>query len=263
MRRCPRKYAFTYVEQTRPEFLPSSLLFGSAIHSALEHHFQLLLEGSNASRATLLRVFYEEWRRRDAEQPEVPVRFNKDESEPMLLDQAERMIDAFLASPLARPSGPIIAVEEKLRGKLATSLPDIVARVDAIWQDEEALHLIDFKTSRSRWTADKASESADQLLLYHHMAMSMSRHLELPLKLHFGVITKAKTPVVQLLDVPVSAERTRQVIHVIGQVWQAIAAGHYYPNPSPMNCSTCPFKSKCPAFHDPVVQAIKSEHSAS
>ena len=263
MRRCPAKYGFGYVEQTKPAFLPSSLLFGSAIHSALEHHFQQLLEGRLSASSELMTVFMDEWKRRDGEDPDVPVRFNKSESEASLIEQAQRMLAAFLASPLAKPKGVIIAVEEKLRGKLKPSLPDVVARVDAIWLDRDCLRVIDFKTSRSKWSADKVNESADQLLLYHHMAQSMSRHMDLPIKLLFGVITKGKTPAVQMLDVPVSAGRVERVVNQIEQVWQAIKAGHYYPSPSPMNCSTCPFKSRCPAHGDPVHSAVHSEHVAS
>lgn len=221
------------------------------IHAAIEHHLQRRLEGTASDRSMLLAKFHEEWKRRDGEQPQVPIRYNKGDDENTLFEQAGRMIDAFLASPLAQPRGRIIAVEEKLRGRVLSTLPDVVARVDAIWQDDEALHVVDYKTSRSRWNEGKVNESADQLLLYHHMAGSMSRHLDLPIKLHFGVITKAKSPAVQLLDVPVAAGRVRQVISLIEQVWGAIQAGNFYPNPSPMNCSTCPFKSQCPAHANP------------
>ena len=251
MRRCPKKYGFQYVQREKPAFLPSSLLFGSAIHAAIEHHLQRRLEGTSSDRSMLLTRFDEEWRRRDGEQPGVPIKFNKGEDENTLFEQAGRMIDAFLASMLAQPRGRILAVEEKLRGRVLSTLPDVVARVDAIWQDDDFLHVVDYKTSRSRWSEDKVNESADQLLLYHHMAGSMSRHLDLPIKLNFGVITKAMSPAVQLLDVPVSPGRVRQVISLIEQVWGAIQAGNFYPSPSPMNCSTCPFKARCPAFANP------------
>lgn len=248
MRRCPRKYAFTYVEQARPDFIPSSLLFGSAIHSALEHHLQRQLEGELSERSELLTIFLNEWKLRDGEQPDVPVRFNKSESEATQIELADRMLAAFLASPLAQPQGQILAVEEKLRGTLNARLPDLVARVDAIWLGLDALHVIDFKTLRSKWNHNKVNESADQLLLSHRLSQSMSLHMDLPIKLHFGVITKAKSPAVQLLDVHVPQTRIHQVVSLIEQIWQAIQAGNFYPNPSQMNCSTCPFKSRCPAY---------------
>lgn len=34
----------------------------------------------------------------------------------------------------------------------------------------------------------------------------------------------------------------------IAQVWAAIQSGNFYPSPSPQNCATCPFRSRCPIF---------------
>ena len=34
----------------------------------------------------------------------------------------------------------------------------------------------------------------------------------------------------------------------VAQVWDAIKAGNFYPSPSPQNCITCPFRSRCPVF---------------
>ena len=76
----------------------------------------------------------------------------------------------------------------------------------------------------------------------------MSTSLGLPVKLHFAVITKAKTPAVQLLAVPTDAARVAGVTESVGQVWRAIQTGNFYPNPSPQNCVTCPFRSRCPVF---------------
>ena len=51
-----------------------------------------------------------------------------------------------------------------------------------------------------------------------------------------------------LIDVTASSERIQSIRQQIGQVWAAIQAGNFYPAPSPMNCSTCPYRSRCPAF---------------
>jgi len=105
---------------------------------------------------------------------------------------------------------------------------------------------VDFKTSRSRWTAQKAEEAADQLLLYAVTLAELSRSMGLPARLHFATITKAKIPVVQLLPVETDPGRVEVLTEIIAQVWQAIGTGNFYP--TPMNCSTCPFRSRCPAM---------------
>ena len=68
------------------------------------------------------------------------------------------------------------------------------------------------------------------------------------MKLNFAVITKAKSPAVQVLPVLPEAQRTDNMIGTSKHIWSAIKAGVTYPNPSPMNCTTCPFKSKCGAW---------------
>jgi CRISPR/Cas system-associated exonuclease Cas4 (RecB family) len=158
------------------------------------------------------------------------------------------MLEAFLASEIPTHTGEIIAVEEMLRTKLADGLPEIVSRVDAVWSEERGLAVVDFKSSRGRWNEQKAIEAADQLLLYRHATRSIAAELQLPVSLRFIVITKAKQPVVQTFDVPASGDRVRQLADSIRPVWSAMQAGNFYPSPSPMNCSTCPFKHICPAF---------------
>ncbi|MBI1335891.1 MAG: hypothetical protein GC164_02895 [Phycisphaera sp.] len=54
---------------------------------------------------------------------------------------------------------------------------------------------------------------------------------------------------------PGSSDRTGQadleanaLTENVRQVWSAIKAGHDYAAPSPMMCSTYPFKGRCPAY---------------
>jgi hypothetical protein len=44
-RQCPLKYRFRYLDKAEPEFVASSLLVGSSIHSAIELHHRRQLEG--------------------------------------------------------------------------------------------------------------------------------------------------------------------------------------------------------------------------
>ena len=143
-----------------------------------------------------------------------------------------------------------MAVEEQQRLTLGPGVPDVLCRVDLIWQDPApgAMHLVDFKTSRGRWSQEKADTSAEQLLLYQHMAYAMASDLELPTRLQFIMLTKHRAPVVEVFDVAGDAGRLNQIKETFSSVWAGIAAGNFYPNPSPQNCSTCPFKSRCPAF---------------
>jgi putative RecB family exonuclease len=248
MRACPQKFSFQYVQHAPKECVPSSLLFGGSIHSSLEVYFRARLEGLSIMHEVLLSAYHDTWNRQLREGGDVPVRFNKDENTDTLHALADRMLAAFLASPLAQPKGTILGVEEELRIVLDPDLPDVLAKVDLVTQTERALHVVDWKTSRSRWTEQKALESGDQLVIYGVTVGKMSRSLGLPVNLHFGIITKAKTPVVQVLPVPTDADRVTAMTESVAAIWEAIQVGNFYPSPHPMNCSTCPFKSRCPAF---------------
>ena len=67
-------------------------------------------------------------------------------------------------------------------------------------------------------------------------------------RVQFAVITKAKAPKVQLLEVRFDESKLERAMRVFESVWSAIQSGHFYPAPSPMNCPTCPFSSECNAW---------------
>jgi len=249
MRSCPRKFAFRYVENAPADFVPSSLIFGGAIHSALELYFRGRLEGLEVGSGALLSAYHDGWKRqqRDAGKG-IPVRFNKDQGGDSLHALADRMITSFLASPLANPKGTILGIEEELRVLLDPDLPDLLARVDLVTQTDGCLHVVDFKTSRSRWNEQKAEESGEQLLLYGVTVAGMSKHLDVAVKLHFAIITKAKNPVVQLIPILNHPERINTLKESVAAVWSAIQSGNFYPSPSPQNCTSCPYRSRCPVF---------------
>jgi hypothetical protein len=98
MRACPRKFAFQYVEKARPDFVPSSLIFGGSIHAALELYFRAKLEGLVVTLEALLSAYHDEWNKRPVTSGEpVPVRYNKKENADRLHELASRMLTAFLA----------------------------------------------------------------------------------------------------------------------------------------------------------------------
>ena len=249
MRSCPQSFAFRYVEKAPPQFLASSLLFGGAIHHALDLHYCALLEGLRCTPQALYSAYLDGWTSQHRQTgEEVPIRYNQKEDREQLDELAQRLLASFLASPIAHPKGRILGVEEELKVTLSPDLPDLVARVDLATQTEDGLNVVDFKTSRSRWNEQRAAEAGDQLLLYGLTLGRMSRYLGLPLKLHFAILTKAKTPVVQVLAVPTDADRVAAIQESVSAVWHAIQSGNFYPAPSPMHCGTCPYRDRCPVF---------------
>jgi CRISPR/Cas system-associated exonuclease Cas4 (RecB family) len=239
-RTCPWKHYFRYIAGLPEESLSASLVFGQCLHAALENHFRAILLGEPPPDLNRLMDAYRDgWQGLDLQR----VQFGKDESGESLASKAEKMLAVFQASDAAHPAGSIVGIEEELRGPIADGMPDLLARVDLLVDIGSCLRLTDFKTARARWSREQAEEeAAEQLLLYHALASRLS---DLPVELEFVVLTKTKEPTAEKFAVPAEPARVERTRRVAQRVWQAIAAGHVYPAPSPMACGSCGYRQAC------------------
>ena len=134
-----------------------------------------------------------------------------------------------------------------MQGEFVEGMPDVLARVDLAVQDGDDLVLTDFKTSRSRWTGEQAQNSAEQLLLYSDLA---GRVLDgKRIQLQFAVVTKAKTPQLEIHEVSLDMARLDRTKAIFSRVWDAIKSGNIYPAPTPMNCFSWGYQTECRAWN--------------
>ena len=97
--RCPRKYHLHRRLGLEPEFCPSGLLFGSAMHNALAVFHQPRLEGKEAGLALLMKQFTSTWANED-----LPVRFKNGQSAEDMHSLARRMLADHPADGNADPA---------------------------------------------------------------------------------------------------------------------------------------------------------------
>ena len=240
---CPLRYYFRYVAGLPERTVSSSLVFGSAVHRAVEHHFNELLAGNEAPAVEALLGEYDStWNEYDP----ATIRFGKDKGRDELLPLAQRVLAAFQVSTLANPEGAILGVEEEFRSPLVPGCPDLLGRIDLIVETDEAVVVTDLKTAKSRWSQAQVEESAGQLLLYHELTKSLVPRKRL--RLQFAVLTKTKTPTVDLHEVPVDVKQVDRTKRIVERVWRTIEAQHFYPAPSPMQCPGCSFRVPCRAW---------------
>jgi putative RecB family exonuclease len=241
---CPLRFYFRYLAGLPEPIIGASLVFGSAMHAAVQFHFEELLAGNDPPDLdAFLDVFHDSWRVKAEGQT---IRFKKGEVFNDLCRLADRMLKVFQKSDFAHPTGTIIGVEEPLRGELLPDCPDLLARVDLLVNTDSALIVSDFKTSRSGWSQDQVLDAAPQLLLYSEVAKELSDGK--PIRLQFAVMSKSKIPFLQTHPVALDPHLLRRTRSLVRQIWNAIQAGHFYPSPSPINCPTCPFQKPCRAW---------------
>lgn len=240
---CPLRYFFRYVAGLPERTVSSSLVFGSAIHRAVEHHFNELMAGNEPpSLEALVGEYDRHWQDAD---PSL-VKFGKDDDVDSLGQLAQRMLGAFQGSILAKTDGAILGVEEELRGQAIPGCPDLLGRIDLIVETSEAVIITDLKTARTRWSQEQVEESANQLLLYHELVRDFVPRKRL--RLQFAVLTKTKQPAVDLHDVQTDVKQIDRTKRIVERVWRAIEAQVFYPAPSAVNCSGCPFRGPCRAW---------------
>jgi CRISPR/Cas system-associated exonuclease Cas4 (RecB family) len=240
---CPLKYYFRYVAGIPEETVSASLVFGGAIHAAVEQHFRELLAGNSPPTLEELReVYCTEWNLRSTE----VVQFGQGEGRDSLDKLSSQMLEAFQRSDAAQPPGRILGVEETLRGPIIAGLPEILGRLDLLSETEDSLIISDWKTSRSRWSTTQFEDAAEQLILYTELAQDISPGK--PFQVEFVVITKTTKPAIQRERLPVTPPQVARVRHVVQRVWTAITAEHFYPAPSAMACGGCPYRTQCRAW---------------
>jgi hypothetical protein len=242
---CPRRYAFRYLEKVPEEFVPASLKFGSAFHVAAERLQQRRLEGTFASDMDeALAVFDRQWAQ---EISGAQVRYGKDESATSLRELAVRMLAAYCQHVVDSngDGAQIIAIEHSSRFNLLAEVPPIEARLDLLELQGTALVVTDLKTSRSRWSDAKTAAAIPQLVLYATSLLPLMRELGATrIVTKFVVVTKAKSPIVQVLQPKASQDDVVRLKQTISESWAAIQTG-VFPRRESWVCGQCPFHNRC------------------
>ena len=214
-RRCPLQYRFRYLDKVEPEYIASSLLIGSSIHSAIELYHRRELEGAPLPDLDeLVTQFWTEWKDRTEDSAEV--KFSKRESDVDAVGQlASRMLASFLESPHRNTDGVIIGIEERMSEKVLKGCRPLLGIVDLVFQSENRLVVRDYKTAARKWNQGNAESNAGQLELYGELVKKLVPNRELSFE--FIVLTKTKSPVVERFTVESSRrriERTKLIANI-------------------------------------------------
>ena len=243
---CPRKFAFKYLEKVPEEFTPSYFAFGGAFHKAVERVHEAMIVGEPLPElGELLDAFDRAWLDLTAERPQI--KFAKDEDAGSLRQLASRMLSAFRDHTLFAPSAgsQIIAIEESVRFRLLADVPPIEMRLDLLELRGADLIVTDLKTSKSRWSEAKIADGLPQLILYAHGLLPLLRELGATrIVPRFVAVTKAKKPVVQVLQPVATQDDVVRLKQTVAETWSAIQTG-VFPRRESWACAHCPFRRHC------------------
>jgi DNA helicase-2/ATP-dependent DNA helicase PcrA len=231
---CPLKYK--YVHRLRvPLLVHHRIVFGSAVHKAVQEHFRARLLERPFSEDDLVAAFRAAW---------VSEGFLSREHEEQRRAAGEEALRRFHREEAARPLRPT-GVEKEfgfyLEGDGGEAGTRVQGRYDLVIEEDGRVTILDFKTGAvddPKTAAERARKSL-QLDIYALAHLRTTARLPDRVELRFleSGLVAGKTPT---LD---DANRTELRIR---QVAALIRTGAFEARPSYMACGQCPFREICP-----------------
>lgn len=271
---CGLKYNYRYVQRLKRPSDSSALIFGTAVHKAIEMYHKSLF-GERMTERAMMEIFGEEWRKLLAES-EVEIKFKKGESKDILFDVGIDICHQYHRDHIDCPppalfvddAGELVpAVEISFNLEMTNDdykmTKPISGKIDLVTPLplKKGVFVIDHKTSGRAYEDFKVNTST-QLALYawaFRELLAQGRFPDLKVKKEtatgFNVFTKkgeTKTRSdskgeVQYILKTIFQEDIDHMKTIYSMMDRAIKAEVYLPNYG-MGCSWCDYKADCETF---------------
>jgi len=227
---CPKKFEYIHVLGI-PILAHHPVVYGSAIHKAIEDYFKKKLAEVKVSVEDLYKIFEQNWRSEGF--------LSRDHEEKRFKSGKEALSKFFLKEEKEgrRPS----EVEASFGVKLDEPNVKIKGRYDAIYDGNAHTEIRDFKTSNvdEQGKADKAAKGNRQLSLYALSYKLAKGRLPEEVSLYYvdtGIIGKAKKTEADI-------EKTLGEIKAVDE---GLRKNDFEAKPSWNECSRCAYREICP-----------------
>ena len=225
---CPLKYRYSHVLRI-PVMRHHLVVYGAALHKAVELFFTHQLHGTPVEEADLLAAFERHW---SAEG------FLTREHEELRLSQGRDTLRRFYARQQAHPEHPTL-IEEKFKFPLDDLL--VVGRWDRVDCQGDEVVIIDYKSSdiHDQKTADRRTRDSLQLLIYALAWQTLHGRPPTRVELRFLGTDVTGRATFSEQDM----ERAKQHLR---NAARGIRARSYHAQPEEFACHWCAFQSICP-----------------
>lgn len=244
---CPMKYAHNYVWATPPECRPLPMIFGRAVHYAVERYYRCLQETGKSLPPPELEQAFTASFAQETKGSEIPIRLKKGESIAGAQALGTELLQLFHQQISPQK---IVAVELPF----AVPVPDLanggdlpyqlVGYFDLIESDEEAYLVGELKTSAQKYSSLKLAYDLQPTVYSYAMSRMKVATSELSCLVRYDVLVKTKTVTFEQYFVSRSISDHQRLIHLINQVMSAIEQRIFYRNLG-WQCNDCQFKTAC------------------
>ncbi|MBI3087612.1 MAG: ATP-dependent helicase [Candidatus Omnitrophica bacterium] len=224
---CPLKFRYSHVLRL-PIMRHHLVIYGAALHKAVEQFFRRRLQGQAMSEEELLQVFEHAWRSEG---------FLTREHEAQRLAQGRAVLARFYAEQQQRPEQPTL-IEEKFSIPLDDLV--LVGRWDRVDRRGEEAVIIDYKSSdvTEQAEADQRVRKSLQMQVYA-LAWTLI-HGRLPSRLELRFLETGLVGQTAFTDEDLEKTKAR-----IREAARGIRALEFHPQPSEFACHWCAYQSIC------------------
>lgn len=235
--RCPRQYAFKYVEHVSPETRPAALALGRAVHSAIEWLHLELMDGQKPEPRDVVRTFQADF---EAELDEGPLTFKSNESANLLRHQGQELVFEYVK---AYTDKPVVAAEVPFTVPLMDPetgevFPYLLhGYFDVLWDGDR---IVEIKTSARRFD-EKTLERKLQLTSYAYAYRQLQGRDP---TLVVVQLLKTRRPEIAEHEVHRAVEDDAWFVHLVTNVARGVEAGAFAPRPD-WACNDCSWANAC------------------
>jgi DNA helicase-2/ATP-dependent DNA helicase PcrA len=231
---CPLKYRYSHVLKI-PVMRHHLVVYGAALHKAVEAFFTRQRDGQPMSEAELLKIFEASWSSEG---------FLTREHETLRLSQGRETLRRFYARQQETPERPSL-IEERFKLQLEDIL--LVGRWDRVDRQGDEVVIIDYKSSdvQDQAAADRRARESLQLLFYALAWREL--HGAPPTRVELRFLETGVTGRAQFAEEDL--ERAKALLR---DAAAGIRSSAFRATPQEFACRWCAFQSICPyAFQAP------------
>lgn len=247
---CSLKYKFQYVEQRLHERVSIALMFGSAIHSAIERYYRSLKDNGVPDPLWQIQDLFEDILNVDLDNRAIPILYKKETPDrEATIQMGKGLLKAFYEN-IDLTGFEIAGIELPLTARLFNEdgqPMDMVVTgiIDLLLRDAQGnVIAVDNKTAKQPY--QQATVDADLQLTSYSYLLAANRYV-MPtgnVYCRFDVLRKLKTPKFQQHYTIRTAAQRRRFAKLTGAILDGIDKRVFIPNKSWM-CSDCQFKKAC------------------
>ncbi len=228
-RTCPLKYKYIHILQV-PIREHHTVIYGKAIHDAVQAYFRQKMRGRPMRREELWAVFEGSWISRG---------FLSREHEEQRLAAGRQTLSQFYDRE--EEAGTIPTYVEKEFG-FTIGWDRVIGRWDRVDVNGEEVVIVDYKSSDVRQPKEATRRARESLQLAIYALGYRQMHGRIPTRVELHFLESGLTGVVQQ-----SEGKVDKTVEIITEVAAGIRARDFTATPSYMACGYCAFREICPS----------------